>query len=206
MIIKIIDALNTLLGRWENLVDITGVIISVIALIVSIIALRSSTYQADLYLKYQVYGEEDFINGVWHENGEGMLLLDSEDEIEGEVGEKIVTRCRPGGEVELIFENRGKVAAKNPIINFTFSNMGLANELLESNVGWKGITHNHGIGTWSEIRWQPTDNTVIHPGIPVSFKNFYFNGSEVCDEAYIEVIISADNAKSKKFKIPVIIR
>lgn len=192
---------NELLGEYGNIVNLIGIVIAVVALLISIISYRISTQKADLFLTYQVYDVD--IHNKFYENDKGIIKLNvdahGEDSIRNESVD-VVTITRPGSEITFNLENRGKVAAKNPVINFKFINFELSS--FDEN-DWQGISHNHGLGTWSEIRWQPADNTVIHKGIPKSFKNFSFSESIILEGANIEVIISADNANTKSFKIPV---
>lgn len=189
--------LNRKLDKFNNILNLIGIFTAIIALFISMQAFRISNEKADLFLVYQVYDVDKYDN--FYENEKGQLKLKNGVGFDG--NKDTVTMTRPGGEINMSLENRGNVAAKNPVINFRFINMEYAN--LKSDSEWKGITHNQGIGTWQEIRWQPSDNAVIHPGIPITFKKFAFNNSKVYEDAYIEVIISADNAKTRSFKIPV---
>ena len=192
---------NEVLGKYGNILDLISIIIAIIALIISIISYRISTQKADLFLTYQVYDVNKY--NEFYENDKGIIKLNIDEPIKDSLRNKdgyVVTITRPGSEVIFNLENRGKVASKNPVINFKFNNFELS--YFDEN-GWQGISHNHVLGTWSEIRWQPADNTVIHKGIPKSFKNFSFSKSIIYDNANIEVIISADNANTKSFKIPI---
>lgn len=193
--------INELLGKYGSVLDLISIIIAIIALIISIISYRISTQKADLFLTYQVYDVDKYTE--FYENDKGIIKLNIDEPIKDSFRNKdgyVVTITRPGSEVTFNLENRGKVAAKNPVINFKFNNFELS--YFDKN-DWQGISHNHGLGTWNEIRWQPVDNTVIHKGIPKSFKNFSFSKYIIYDNANIEVIISADNANTKSFKIPI---
>lgn len=192
---------NEFLGKYVNIVNLIGIVIAIIALLISIISYQISTQKADLFLTYQVY-DVDMYN-KFYENDKGIIKLDIDYHVVDSVRNEsvgVVTIARPGSQITFNLENRGKVAAKNPVINFKFINLELS--FLDEN-NWQRISHNHGLGTWSEIRWQPADNTVIHKGIPKSFKSFSFSESIILEGANIEVIISADNADTKSFKIPV---
>jgi hypothetical protein len=198
--------LSNIMSSINNYSGFIGCIIALIALIIAIQSYRISTLKADLTLYYQVYLSEEYMKGIWFENDKGKLKLECQEVKKGAktTEYRTVEPCRPNAEVEFIIENKGKVAAKNPVLNFFFVGMDYPYEIIRENDYWKGTIHNHGIGTWSEIRWQPIDNTVIHPGLPVRFREFCFSGADISvNGAYIDVLLSADNFVAKSFKIPV---
>ncbi|WP_238917322.1 hypothetical protein [Clostridium sp. YIM B02555] len=195
---------NNQLTNWTNIISLLSGFASIAALIISILAFNKSNQKANLVLKYNVYDSEKYYNGKYFEDGNGKIVFveefdDSKENVYGESWGQ-VTICRPGSELNLVIENKGNIPAKNIVMNFKFINMAIE---FKENGYWRGISHIHAYGTWNEIRWEPKDNTVIHNGIPVTMC-YYFNRSYINrNSAYIEVILSAENMKTKKFKIPV---
>ncbi|NJJ35309.1 hypothetical protein GSQ51_03795 [Clostridioides difficile] len=186
---------NEFLSNYINIISLMSSFAAVAALIISVIAFKKSNKKANLTLMYNVYDvQEKFYK---EENGEIIFL-------QGEA-KGIVSECRPGSELNIILANESDIVAKNPIMDFRFHNMEIGFKMGEPIGNWRGTEHNHGIGTWSGLRWEPKDNTVIHNGIPFS-NTLCFSGALIQNDAYIQVILSADNMKTKKFKIPVEIK
>lgn len=110
----------------------------------------------------------------------------------------------------MIIENESDIPAKNPIMNLKFVGVDIPVENVRDrikNTNIKNIGFEYGTGKYNELRWIPIDVKAIHKGIPIKISYYSFSNSSVNkNNAYIEVILSADNMVTKKFKIPVIIK
>ncbi|MBY2477614.1 hypothetical protein KWV16_12060 [Clostridioides difficile] len=186
---------NEFLGNYINIISLMSSFAAVAALIISIIAFKKSNKRANLTLMYNVYDAQE----KFYKEEKGKIIF-----LQGE-GKGLVSECRPGSELNIILANESDIVAKNPIMDFRFHNIEISFEMGEPIGNWRGIEHNHGIGTWSGLRWEPKDNTVIHNGIPFS-TTLGFSKAIIQNEAYIQVTLSADNMETKRFKIPVEIK
>lgn len=159
--------------------------------------------KAKLILEHVVYRSEEHDNGKFNVNGEGKIVLsesDYSDRRARDGGIGMVSNTMPLTSVIFNVKNIGKEPIVNPKVNFKFNGMGIEFQPSER---WEGIRHNHGIGTWSEVRWVPPNGTTIQNGMPITI-NFGFHNAMVSkDGAEIEIILSADNMQAETFKIPV---
>lgn len=158
-----------------------------------------------LVLEYQVnQSKEETDNKPFYVNGNGKLRLAESDYtldsryIDESMGN--VTPYVPESTVTFLIKNVGEKPVVNPKMNMKFINMALNFEPSER---WEGISHNRGVGNWSEIRWNPPVGTSIQRDQPVKI-NFGFHSSPISYEgATIEITLSGDNMKAETFKIPV---
>jgi hypothetical protein len=187
-----------MLGLVSSIFGIISAIVSVIALIIAIQSYQISTQKANLHLWWSVYQMDE-----GHIDGEGIAKFCSENDASVETKSEMVTICRPGGEIEFCVENRGKVAAKNVVMDIRFENMAFSSDNIPLREGWKTIDHIHGMGLWQGIRWEPGAEKVLHPGIPIRFQEFGVSGCHIGENAKMHVILSADNANVNRFTIPV---
>ena len=175
-------------------------IISFVALVISITALFKSQQKSKIILKYKTKDSKEYKQKKCFRYEEGVveLLLKWENE-ENVIG--IET------DLDLIIENTRSIVAKNPVVNLRFVNLILKslNFYVDNTEAervynwWKIETGNN----YSEFRWEPKDGTVIHEGISI-IEKFNINTVQVLEpNTYIEVILSADNMKTKNFNIPI---
>lgn len=188
---EIVDGLEFFLDKFYNTITFT---ISLAALIVSSIALRYSRMQPSLEIVYAVHQSD---NGYF-KNGKGKLefLVDRET--------NQISLVRPKTSLDLILLNNGKVSAKYPAIFMRFNGFQINNTFNEN---WETTHHVHGIGTWQGIKWEPKENTILHPGIPKEFYELSFSYAEIEQlndkSASIDITIVADGFKAKTMNIPV---
>lgn len=186
----------TFLNENSAFISLLSSLSSIVALVVSVIALIQANRKSNLSLKYIVHGVDE--SGFSNKNGKGKLIFFSIEQ------DDYITGSRPGAELNLSLENSSRIVAKNPIINFKFTNMAV--ELHEYHKNWRGIDF-AGNGTWTEVRWTSEDGTSVHKGIPLVLDAFHLNNSPFNkNEGFLHVILSADNMKTKKFKIPIEIK
>ncbi|WMM26675.1 hypothetical protein RBU61_08350 [Tissierella sp. MB52-C2] len=123
------------------------------------------------------------------------------------IGGKIVEFTRPGSELMFAIENKGKVVAKNPTIVFQFNGVFVTQELerqLENLFPVvKKRDHVHGLGFYRTYQWISTDTERLYPNIPINFYEISFSECEVEEGAYLMVIIAADNAETKSYKLDI---
>lgn len=178
-------------------------IISFVALVISIIALFESQQKSKIILKYKTkdskeYKEYKEKKCFRYEKSAAELLLKWENE-----GNVIGIET----DLDLIIENTSSIVAKNPVVNLRFVNLILKSSNfyvddieVEKAYNWCQIETGN---NYSEFRWEPKDGTVIHKGISI-IEKFNINTVQILEpNTYIEVILSADNMKTKNFNIPI---
>ena len=204
MILKI----EGFLKLYSNIISFAASITSIIALIISIIAYLESKKKSKIILKYNVKDSDEYKNNKYFKNKKGVIELKSK----YYVNENEESKVGVESDLNLVIENTSDIVAKNPIINFRFINLNvrslnLIEELTFDKIeckrryNWSKLESFR--DNYSEFRWEPKDGTVIHKGIKI-IETFKFDEIHVFDSnTYVEVILSADNMKTKKFKIPI---
>ncbi|MDN9637843.1 hypothetical protein KLL63_18045 [Clostridioides difficile] len=184
-----LNQFNEFLGNYINIISVIASFASIAALIISIIAFMESNKQAKLILKYRRNNENN-IAGDYYENGNGYIRLDL-NKIDNK--SNVYAEIRSNNLVDFVIENKSKIVAKSPILSLKFINMEVD---IEENNNFEQIN--------SELRWHPKDNTTIHKGINFRIEQFNFKNCVMLKkEAYIEVVLSADNMETKEFSIPI---
>ncbi|MCC0649252.1 hypothetical protein [Clostridioides sp. ZZV15-6598] len=184
-----LNQFNEFLGNYVNIISVIASFASIVALIISIIAFMESNKQAKLILKYRRNNENNMA-GDYYEDGNGYIRLNS-----SIVDDKsdIYAKINSDNLVDFVIENKSTIVAKSPILSLKFINM-------EVDIG----ENNNFEQINKELRWHPKDNTTIHKGINFRIEQFNFKNCFVLKkEAYIEVVLSADNMETKEFRIPI---
>ncbi|HGM3509509.1 TPA: hypothetical protein ACKOR7_004129 [Clostridioides difficile] len=180
---------NEFIGNYVNLISLIASFAAIAALIISIIAFMESNKKAKLILKYRRNNENNMA-GDYYENGNGYIRLDL-----NIIDDKsnIYTKIHSNNLVDFVIENESAIVAKSPVLSLKFINM-------EVDIG----ENNNFEQINSELRWHPKDNMTIHKGINFRIEQFNFKNCVVLKkEAYIEVVLSADNMETKEFRIPI---
>lgn len=186
------------LGGIPNTLILLTLIISILALIVSVIAFKVSNLEPALSLRYNVYQTEDY-----YENEKGSIKfsadLDTLDDTDNTIEVSITV---PETSLNLILENKGKVSAKYPAIYMKFNGFRILDAF---NDEWRLENHYRGVGGWGVTIWEPKDNTVVHPGIPINFYQLDFSRAifDLDSHASIDITLVADGFRAKTIKIPV---
>ncbi|MCW0762750.1 hypothetical protein OKR31_18680 [Clostridioides difficile] len=180
---------NQFLGNYINIISLMSSFVAVAALIISVRAFINSNKKARVILKYRGNNKYN-LAGDYCEDNKGCIKLCSE---LVDNSSTFYAKIDSDSLVDFTIENRSTIVAKSPILSLRFVNIQV------------NFNENEFLKQIDEvIIWQPRDNTTIHKGIDFKVNQFNFSGCYVNQkDVYVEVILSADNMETKKFKIPI---
>lgn len=158
---------------------------------------NTSKKKPSFKLKYAGYNSEQYGDNNYFEDEQGEINLLSFEKYSLDDSAYVIEQVMPNVFIFQI-ENIGIDPAEDVVLNFKFNNMAID---FESGGKWTGVTNNHGVGTWSEVKFN-NGSEPVYKDIPIKF-NFGFAKSIVYDNASIDVTISAKDCTPKKITIPV---
>lgn len=191
------------LKYYDNIIPFVDSFTPVVALIISMIAYLESKKKSKIILRYKTGDSDEYKQNKYFKNKKNIIELSAREKYV-ENKENII--CIEN-DLNLVIENISSTVAKNPVVNLRFVNLTLkslnfyAGDIeLERNYNWWKIETDN---NYSEFRWEPKDGTVIHKGINIIEKLNIKTVRILELNTYAEVILSADNMKTKKFNIPI---
>lgn len=205
-------------NKLERIFTIMGLIISAIALIISIISFNQSNLKPEFELKCvsrDKFLEKGF-DGSRHEYTYNINLNVIKKKLESNEKEYIVDpgSGRTNFEIQFQIKNTGKVAAEETKVIFEFYGMALSNEFIDYGGEYKQGFHSkneewiyHPIFPGTEyslqkIVWNDLNN-VFYPSLNKEFSIWMPNAIIFEQNPYIDVTIVSKTSNLKKYKINV---
>lgn len=193
------DIIENLASKHINLITLTGMIISFVALVISIFAFCKANSKSKLVLRYKKYKSN---HKLTHDNDcftneKGFIDIDDDKK------EKPI--------YEFYIRNKNKTVAKNIIVRLNFIDINLDND---KNKEWECTSSYY---NKFQYIWKDYEENV-HKGVDVKLPLLDFNNYKISNyekskpcrknkrgvyKCKIEVMVSAENMKTEEFSIPI---
>lgn len=167
--------------------------------------------ESPLELQYYINQSEEEEAGKYYTNGTGDWTfasfsnqepLDDFGISEFYPDTKYVTYTIPRSHVMMKLCNTGAQTVTNPKIKMVFEGVQMTGNLQEDGFHYDG--HVNGIGSYTELIWQPPAGTSIAPGDDQEF-TVYMEDSAVIEslEPKVTITLFADNCPAQTFTVPI---
>lgn len=193
------DIIETLAKEHINLITLIGMIISLVALVISITAFCKASARAKLVLMYKKHNPKSKLTNesYFFTNDKGFIDINC-DEKDTPI-------------YEFYLRNKNKIVAKNMIVRLNFIDINLDND---KNKEWECTSSYY---NKYQYIWKDCEEN-LHKGVDIrlpllDFNNYYtsnYEKSEQCRKikraiykCKIEVMVSAENMKTEEFSIPI---
>lgn len=181
------------------MINYISIIIAGISLLVSVLSYLKTIENANL----EICGDVYMTNQKIIKKTNKIVLTRNED------GSNTTTTCRPGTEINLQIINKGRKVAKKPVMIIRFEGIRVDEnivkqlKLLFQSVDMRD--HMHGLGYYTTYQCTLGEKYLLFPRVPVNLNPLCLNNTLVGENAKIVIYIVADNAKTKKVQLNIVL-
>lgn len=197
--VKLINTFETIKSFCIHNKKKISITIGTLGLIVCISTISYNfLFNSKLELSYNVPGTEDYYNNIFIPANKGHAVLKQSSDSYDMVDYGI-----EGASINFNLENTGSKSIEGANINIKFNNIIVPN--YETTTDWFEVNYDYLSGYTKEIGWTNPIDSPIEPGIPMLVYLDLSSSKIIGEKPSLEVTVSNDNFKPKKFTIPIVL-